>query len=124
MTPVEAQAIIKVGLSLDMPFLMGKSLELALFKVGGAPITGEGYSQPSVLQTYGIPTISDLLRHTTEFKDPAKAGRRRVLASPPQRRSQRRELILCKHPDTLTLQSSSLLSSSTRSLDLVVAHPR
>ncbi|KAK4703145.1 hypothetical protein P7C70_g3074, partial [Phenoliferia sp. Uapishka_3] len=39
---------------------MTKALEFALFK------------------TYGIKTISDLLLHTTEFKDPAKAGKRYV----------------------------------------------
>ncbi|KAL8279872.1 hypothetical protein RQP46_007722 [Phenoliferia psychrophenolica] len=58
MTPVEAQEIIKTGLNYEMPFILTKALEFALFK------------------TYGIPTISDLLRYTSEFKDKKKAGRR------------------------------------------------
>ncbi|KAM0749847.1 hypothetical protein T439DRAFT_326739 [Meredithblackwellia eburnea MCA 4105] len=58
MTPYEAQKILLPGLYVEMPFTLTKALEFALFK------------------TYGITTISDILYHTTEFKDSKKAGRR------------------------------------------------
>ena len=80
MTPVEAQEIIKVGLMYEMPYILTRSLEFALFKVR-ARASGLGRLLTQVLyaplpQTYGIPTISDLLCYTSEFKDPKRSGRR------------------------------------------------
>lgn len=60
MTPAEAQGIMLDIFWYEMPFLLNKSFEFALFK------------------TYGIPSISRLLAQTAELKDPAKAGRRYV----------------------------------------------
>ncbi|ORY79735.1 hypothetical protein BCR35DRAFT_304555 [Leucosporidium creatinivorum] len=59
MTPAEAQEFFVIpNLSFEMPFLMQKAFEFALFL------------------TYGIESISEILESTREFLDLEKAGRR------------------------------------------------
>ncbi|KAG8704678.1 hypothetical protein FRC08_002093, partial [Ceratobasidium sp. 394] len=60
MTPAEAQEILRVSSASDMPYLVEKSIEFALFK------------------TYGIESISKLLLATGQLSQEANAGRRFV----------------------------------------------
>lgn len=77
MTPAEAQKILHLGLTSDLPFLGGKALEFALFKVCHATLVDlEGRSSLLLAQTYGIPSISEVLKGTSEFEASDKAGRR------------------------------------------------
>ncbi|QRV97467.1 hypothetical protein RhiJN_25486 [Ceratobasidium sp. AG-Ba] len=58
MTPAEAQEILRISAASDMPYMVEKSLEFALFK------------------TYGIESISKLLLATGQLSKEANAGRR------------------------------------------------
>lgn len=78
MTPAEAQEIILCTLSYDEPFLMNKALQFALFLVSWtcSAYRQQRADQVSLAQTYGIPSIAEILRSTGEFLDVDKAGRR------------------------------------------------
>ena len=58
MSITQARDILEVISAKEFPFTFKKALEFALFR------------------TYGIPTISTLLAHTTEFSNPATSGKR------------------------------------------------
>ncbi|KAG9077867.1 hypothetical protein FS749_010191, partial [Ceratobasidium sp. UAMH 11750] len=60
MTPAEAQEILRISSASDMPYLVEKSIEFALFK------------------TYGIESISKLLLATGQLSQEVNAGRRFV----------------------------------------------
>ncbi|KAG9123122.1 hypothetical protein FRC07_000202, partial [Ceratobasidium sp. 392] len=60
MTPAEAQEILRISSASDMPYLVEKSLEFALFK------------------TYGIESISKILLGTGQLAKEANAGKRFV----------------------------------------------
>jgi hypothetical protein len=74
MTNVEAQQITAYIGELEFPKLYETALQFALFQVSAErqPYSSCADNQ----QTYGIPTISDLLVATKEFSTPANASKR------------------------------------------------
>jgi len=74
MSNVEAQKIVNCLTELEFPFIIITSLQFGLFKVGGPwPSVGPRVNRG---QTYGIPSISQLLHETKQFGTSKNASKR------------------------------------------------
>lgn len=79
MTDQDAWAIQKQIMQGEFPFMMLKALQFALFRVSNFSPPRKGNKKPLVTnhkQTYGIPTISNLLLKTSQFSDSATSFKR------------------------------------------------
>ncbi|KAG8712563.1 hypothetical protein FRC09_019719 [Ceratobasidium sp. 395] len=78
MTPVEAQEIIRISSAYDMPYLVGKSVEFALFKVFGIVRNSLTRSTGTRIDENVKESISTILLGTGQLTKEANAGRRFV----------------------------------------------